>query len=101
MISRNSVFLTLASIALAVAVKVASPQRVSAAPEQPKIEARVAPLLKISGQTFKDLNRNGVLDPYEDWRQPVDRRVADLISRMTLEERSEERRVRKEGTEQW
>ena len=35
---------------------------------------------------FKDLNRNGVLDPYEDWRLPAEERAADLASRLTLDE---------------
>ena len=65
-----------------------SPTRTAAAAAQPKIEARVAPILKVGGLTFKDLNRNGVLDPYEDWRLPIERRVADLISRMTVEEKA-------------
>ena len=30
----------------------------------------------------------GSLDPYEDWRLAVERRVADLVGRMTLEERA-------------
>lgn len=55
--------------------------------EQPEIEARVAPVLEIDGLKFKDLNKNGVLDPYEDWRLPVDVRVEDLLSKMTLEEK--------------
>ncbi|MEM3434234.1 MAG: glycoside hydrolase family 3 N-terminal domain-containing protein [Candidatus Methanomethyliaceae archaeon] len=55
--------------------------------EQPEIEARVAPILEIDGLKFKDLNKNGVLDPYEDWRLPVDVRVEDLLSKMTLEEK--------------
>ncbi|MCS7240353.1 MAG: glycoside hydrolase family 3 protein, partial [Candidatus Bipolaricaulota bacterium] len=55
--------------------------------EQPEIEARVAPILEIGGLKFKDLNKNGVLDPYEDWRLPVDVRVEDLLSKMTLEEK--------------
>ena len=66
----------------------ASMQAASTAPKQPKIDARVAPLLKIGNLSFKDLNRNGVLDPYEDWRLPVEKRVADLLSRMTLEEKA-------------
>lgn len=37
---------------------------------------------------FKDLNKNNKLDPYEDWRLSVDKRVADLISKMTLEEKA-------------
>jgi beta-glucosidase len=45
-------------------------------------------LLKVGDLSFKDLNRNGVLDPYEDWRLPIDRRVADLLSKMTLEEKA-------------
>lgn len=35
---------------------------------------------------FKDLNRNGKLDPYEDWRLPVEQRAKDLASRLTVEE---------------
>ena len=35
---------------------------------------------------FRDLNKNGKLDIYEDSRQPVDARVEDLLSQMTLEE---------------
>jgi len=51
------------------------------------IAARAAPLLHVDGLTFKDLNKNGVLDPYEDWRLPVEVRVADLVSRMTVAEK--------------
>ena len=36
---------------------------------------------------YKDLNRNGTLDPYEDWRLPTAARVADLLSQMTLGEK--------------
>ena len=38
------------------------------------------------GLPFKDLNKNGVLDPYEDWRLPVSERAKDLASKMTVEE---------------
>jgi len=37
---------------------------------------------------FRDLNKNGRLDPYEDPRRPVEERVEDLLSRMTLEEKA-------------
>jgi beta-glucosidase len=37
--------------------------------------------------SFRDLNKNGKLDIYEDSRQPVDARVEDLLSQMTLEEK--------------
>jgi beta-glucosidase len=40
----------------------------------------------MDGLTFKDLNRNGKLDPYEDWRLPAEVRTADLVQRMSLEE---------------
>ncbi|MFY1674564.1 discoidin domain-containing protein [Plantactinospora sp. WMMB334] len=36
----------------------------------------------------RDLNRNGSVEPYEDWRQPVEARVNDLLSRMTAEEKA-------------
>jgi len=56
------------------------------APKQPILGRRSAPLLKVNGLTFKDLNRNGKLDPYEDWRLPAQVRTADLVQRMSLEE---------------
>ena len=37
---------------------------------------------------FRDLNKNGRLDPYEDPRRPVEERVEDLLSQMTLEEKA-------------
>ncbi|WP_019986968.1 glycoside hydrolase family 3 protein [Rudanella lutea] len=43
-------------------------------------------LLTVAGLAFKDLNRNGVLDPYEDWRLPVEQRAKDLASKLTVEE---------------
>lgn len=42
----------------------------------------------IDGYTFRDLNKNGKLDVYEDARQPVDARVNDLLSQMTLDEKA-------------
>jgi len=46
-----------------------------------------APVLEIDGQRFRDLNKNGVLDAYEDPRRPIEERVADLLRQMTLEEK--------------
>lgn len=40
------------------------------------------------GFPFRDLNKNGMLDPYEDARQPVEIRVEDLLRQMTLEEKA-------------
>jgi beta-glucosidase len=42
----------------------------------------------IDGYSFRDLNKNGKLDIYEDTRQPVDARVTDLLGQMTLEEKA-------------
>ncbi|MFL2691363.1 MAG: glycoside hydrolase family 3 N-terminal domain-containing protein [Gammaproteobacteria bacterium] len=38
-------------------------------------------------KSFRDLNKNGKLDIYEDSRQPVSARVEDLLSQMTIEEK--------------
>ncbi|MGQ7868344.1 glycoside hydrolase family 3 N-terminal domain-containing protein [Sunxiuqinia sp. sy24] len=43
--------------------------------------------LTVDGLPFRDLNKNGQLDPYEDHRQPVDLRVDDILRQMTLEEK--------------
>ncbi|MDH3496110.1 MAG: beta-glucosidase, partial [Gemmatimonadota bacterium] len=43
-------------------------------------------LLTVDRFAFKDLNRNGALDPYEDWRRSADERATDLASRMSVEQ---------------
>lgn len=43
-------------------------------------------ILYDGGYAFKDLNRNGMIDPYEDWRRSSQERAADLASQMTVEE---------------
>ncbi|HEX8048875.1 glycoside hydrolase family 3 N-terminal domain-containing protein [Rhizobium sp.] len=58
------------------------------AAEQPALSAHVVKTLTLDGLSFKDLNRNGKLDPYEDWRLPAAERAADLVKRMTLEEKA-------------
>jgi len=40
------------------------------------------------GFSFRDLNKNGKLDLYEDPRQPLEARVEDLLGQMTLEEKA-------------
>ncbi len=35
---------------------------------------------------FKDLNRNGTLDKYEDWRLPVEERAKDLASKLSIDQ---------------
>jgi beta-glucosidase len=55
---------------------------------QPQLGYRSAKILKKSGLEFKDLNSNGKLDKYEDWRLPVEIRIQDLIAQMTIEEKT-------------
>ncbi len=38
--------------------------------------------------TFRDLNHNGTLDPYEDPARPIEERVDDLLGQMTLAEKA-------------
>ena len=47
-----------------------------------------APVLQLDGQRFRDLNRNGTLDRYEDWRLTPEMRARDLVARMTLAEKA-------------
>lgn len=85
----NVKFLSLAgAVVVSTALMLTSLRAADTAPRQPKIDARGASVLKVGNLTFKDLNRNGALDAYEDWRLRVDRRVADLLSRMTLEQKA-------------
>lgn len=43
-------------------------------------------ILSDKGYAFKDLNRNGSLDKYEDWRLPVAVRAQDLAEQLSIEE---------------
>ena len=43
-------------------------------------------ILTVDGYAFKDMNRNGSLEPYEDWRLSAEERAADLASRLPIEE---------------
>lgn len=53
---------------------------------QVRLEARTKEIIELDGLKFKDLNGNGQLDVYEDWRADVDARVDDLLGQMTLDE---------------
>jgi len=55
--------------------------------EQPTLAARTVDLIQADGYQFKDLNKNGKLDGYEDWRRPTAERIDDLVNQMTLEEK--------------
>ena len=43
-------------------------------------------LITVDGLAFKDLNKNGKLDKYEDWRLPADMRAKDLAAQMSIEQ---------------
>ncbi len=52
----------------------------------PELDAgRISPIT-VDGVSFRDLNRNGRLDPFEDPRLPVDERVEDLVGRLDVDE---------------
>ena len=47
-----------------------------------------APVLTVDGESYRDLNKNGKLDVYEDSRAAIEDRISDLISQMTIEEKA-------------
>ncbi len=53
----------------------------------PPLGSFTGSLITVNGRRFRDLNRNGKLDPYEDWRLPSAVRARDLVRRMTLDEK--------------
>lgn len=55
---------------------------------QVTLDVRNKPLLNIDSLQFKDLNANGQLDAYEDWRLPNELRIADLVAQMTPAEKA-------------
>lgn len=55
---------------------------------QMPVSSRSAPIVTLNGLRFKDLNRNGRVDRYEDWRLSAAERTDDLIGRMSVEEKA-------------
>jgi len=43
--------------------------------------------LNINGEVYLDRNNNGQLDVYENPNEPIEKRVSDVLSQMTLEEK--------------
>jgi len=54
---------------------------------QPELLSRSAKIIEVDGYKFKDLNKNGELDIYEDWRLSPQERSKDLVSKMSVEEK--------------
>ena len=55
--------------------------------EQPELNPHVKSIIEADGYQFIDLNGNGELDPYEDWRLDAETRAADLVGQMTVREK--------------
>lgn len=55
--------------------------------DQPLLGTRSLEIIEHDSKQFKDLNRNGELDLYEDWRLSPQERSKDLLQRMSLEEK--------------
>ena len=55
---------------------------------QAKMQLSEVKTLTDNGFSFRDLNKNGRLDSYEDSRLPVEERVNDLLKQMKLEEKA-------------
>jgi beta-glucosidase len=80
---------TLAASTVALTPLLAHPQSAIAGRlKQPVIISRSGKIIEQQGLRFRDLNGNGVLDPYEDWRRSPADRAKDLVGRMTLEEKA-------------
>lgn len=56
--------------------------------QQPDLKVTSKKLIEVDGLQFKDLNGNGRLDPYEDWRLSPEERAEDLVSQMNLDEKT-------------
>ena len=48
----------------------------------------IAPICIEGDVPFRDLNKNGQLDPYEDPGRPIEERIENLLAQMTLEEKA-------------
>ncbi|MEB6606012.1 glycoside hydrolase family 3 protein [Aeromonas sanarellii] len=57
-------------------------------PEQPVLGHRTVALIEQDGLQFKDLDGNGTLTPYEDWRLGAAERARDLTGRLTLAQKA-------------
>ena len=79
----------MASLALAAVLGMGvMPVHAEETPVQPELKARVKEIIEVDGYQFKDLNDNGVLDAYEDWRLSPQERAENLLSLMTDEQKA-------------
>ncbi len=81
-----------AVIAILAGCATADSARVSTEPiafseRQVELGSRHKPVIVIDGLRFRDLDANGRLSPFEDWRRSAGERASDIVARMTLDEK--------------
>lgn len=54
---------------------------------EPTIGVTYVGVIKADGKYFKDSNNNHELDPFEDWRLDPETRAADLVAKMSVEQK--------------
>jgi beta-glucosidase len=54
----------------------------------PVVNAKSSLVRTQGDAAYRDLNKNGKMDVYEDPKQPIEKRVQDLLKQMTLEEKA-------------
>jgi len=55
--------------------------------QQVPLSSRVTQIIEVDGLRFRDLDGDGQLTPYEDWRLTAAERAADLVARMSPDEK--------------
>ena len=80
--------LALGSLSASLAVADAAPTVAEPRQRQVALSTRSAPLITMDELRFRDLDRDGRLTPYEDWRLTPKKRAADLLGRMTIAEKA-------------
>ncbi len=76
-----------AAVAVSLLAGVSFAESDAAAYEQPTLNPHSKSIIEVDGYQFIDLNSNGTLDVYEDWREDAETRAADLVSQMTVREK--------------
>lgn len=85
---RSKKKVTALTMAVAMGMSVMPAVQAEEAVVQPELVAKVKNIIEVDGYQFKDLNDNGELDPYEDWRLSAEERTEDLLSRMSAEQKA-------------
>ncbi len=86
---KNLRLFILATITITLCTAFGFPCLVSATVQkQKKLVAKKVKIITKDGLEFKDLNKNGKLDLYEDWRASAEDRADNLLSQMTLREKA-------------